>query len=154
MTKIVRTDSENADFIRLVNGLDLELAERDGDDHSFYAQFNNIDKLKNAVVAYQEGFPVAIGAFKYFEARTVEVKRMFVLPSFRGKGLAKQVLAELECWAAELGFEKCILETGLNQPEAIALYKKSDYKRIANYGQYAGVENSRCFEKIIDPKKA
>jgi len=55
----------------------------------------------------------------------------------------------LERWAAELSYEKCILETGKKQPEAIALYKKNGYKLIPNYGQYAEIENSLCFEKVI-----
>jgi putative acetyltransferase len=59
------------------------------------------------------------------------------------------VLAELEAWAAELGYPKCVLETGKRQPEAIALYEKQGYQRISNYGQYIGVENSVCFEKVL-----
>jgi len=74
---------------------------------------------------------------------------MYTLPGSRGKGIASQVLAELERWAAELSYEKCLLETGKRQPEAIALYKKRGYRLIPNYGQYAGVENSVCFEKIL-----
>lgn len=62
------------------------------------------------------------------------------------------ILAELEGWAAELSFRKCILETGKKQPEAIELYKSNEYQLIANYGQYIGVENSVCFEKKILPK--
>jgi GNAT superfamily N-acetyltransferase len=74
---------------------------------------------------------------------------MYTLPESRGKGIASKVLTELETWAAELSYEKCILETGKKQPEAIGLYKKNGYKIIPNYGQYAEVENSVCFEKHI-----
>jgi putative acetyltransferase len=74
---------------------------------------------------------------------------MYTLPEFRGKGIAAMVLHELEKWAAELSFEKCVLETGKRQPEAIGLYTKSGYKTIPNYGQYARIENSVCFEKAI-----
>jgi GNAT superfamily N-acetyltransferase len=59
------------------------------------------------------------------------------------------ILAELEKWAGELSCTKCILETGKRQPDAIGLYKKNGYKPVPNYGQYAGVENSVCFEKVI-----
>jgi putative acetyltransferase len=79
----------------------------------------------------------------------MEVKRMFVKEEFRGKGIAGKVLSELEKWARELWFQKCILETGTRQIEAIALYKKSKYSIIPNYGQYEGVENSLCFEKKL-----
>ena len=61
----------------------------------------------------------------------------------------EEILAELETWAAELSFAKCILETGKRQPEAIGLYKKNGYKLIPNYGQYAEIENSVCFEKVV-----
>jgi len=72
---------------------------------------------------------------------------MFTLPECRGKGIATKLLNELEKWTIELGYEKCILETGKRQPEAIALYKKNGYKSIPNYGQYTGMDNSVCFEK-------
>ncbi len=149
MTTLIRTDSANPDFINLVNLLDAELAERDGDEHPFYAQYNKIDMIKHTVVAYEDGKPVACGAIKEYEPGVIEVKRMYTLPENRGKGTATKVLAGLEKWAAELSYKKCILETGKKQPEAIAVYTKNGYKIIPNYGQYAEVENSVCFEKDI-----
>ncbi len=149
MIKILRTDSGNPDFIELVKQLDADLAERDGKDHSFYAQFNKIDMIRHAVVAYENDKPVACGAIKEFAPQIMEVKRMYTLPEYRGKGIAGKVLSELETWAAELSYTKCVLETGKKQPEAIQLYQKSGYRIIPNYGQYAGIENSVCFEKEI-----
>jgi GNAT superfamily N-acetyltransferase len=153
MVRITRTDSSNQDFIELVKHLDADLAERDGKDHSFYAQFNKIDKIKHVVVAYNDDKPVGCGAIKEYAPGTMEVKRMYTLPESRGKGIASKVLTELEAWAAELSYQKCVLETGKKQPEAIALYKKNGYKIIANYGQYAEIENSLCFEKNITRSK-
>src|SRR5580765_685513 len=147
MIKIIRTDSDNLDFIKLVKFLDADLAERDGNDHSFYSQFNKIDKIKYVVVAYENDRSIGCGAIKEFAPGIMEVKRMYTLPECRGKGIAAMVLAELEVWAAAMLYDKCVLETGKRQPEAIALYKKSGYKIIPNYGQYAGIENSVCFEK-------
>ena len=89
------------------------------------------------------------GAIKEFSAEAMEVKRMFVPVDERGKGIASMVLTELERWAAEMGYQKCVLETGKKQPEAIKLYLKNGYKVVANYGQYIGVENSVCFEKNV-----
>jgi GNAT superfamily N-acetyltransferase len=149
MLTVKRTDSDNHDFIELVKHLDADLAERDGSEHSFYAQFNKIDKIKHVVVAYEEDRPVGCGAIKEYELGVMEVKRMYTLPTHRGKGFASQILTELEKWAAELKYKTCILETGKKQPEAIALYKKNRYYIIPNYGQYAEVENSVCFEKRI-----
>ena len=147
MVSLTRTTSDNKDFISLVKLLDAELAERDGKDHPFYAQFNKIDDIKYTVVAYENEKPVSCGAIKEYNPNTMEIKRMYTLPEFRGKGIATKVLIELEKWVNELGYEKCILETGKKQPEAIALYKKNGYKLIPNFGQYAEVENSVCFEK-------
>ena len=149
MIHLKRTDSENSDFIELVRQLDADLAERDGDEHSFYAQYNKIDKLRFVVVAYEDGKPLGCGAIKEYGPDEMEVKRMYVSPGDRGKGIATKVLAELENWAAELSFARCILETGKKQPEAIRLYQKNGYTLIPNYGQYTGVENSLCFEKQV-----
>jgi GNAT superfamily N-acetyltransferase len=149
MIKIIRTNSDNMDFIELVKLLDADLAIRDGEDHPFYAQYNKIDKIKYVVLAYEKEKPVGCGAIKEYEPGIMEVKRMFVPPEKRKKGIAAKVLLELENWAKELSYSKCILETGKRQPEAIGLYKKSGYKLIPNYGQYAGMENSVCFEKDI-----
>ncbi len=150
MIKLQRTDSNNADFKLLVSQLDEDLTIRDGDDHPFYDQFNKLDSIKHTVVAYDEkNTAVGCGAIKQFEPKVMEVKRMFVPLEQRGKGIAGKILKELEIWAMELGNRKCILETGIKQPEAISLYKKSGYRFIDNYGQYKGVENSVCFEKIL-----
>jgi len=149
MIKIVRTNSDDQDFIDLVKNLDADLAERDGNDHSFYARFNKIDKIKFVVVAYENSKPMGCGAIKEYASNTMEIKRMYTSPESRGKGIATKVLTELEIWATELSYEKCILETGKRQLEAIGLYKKNGYKLIPNYGQYAEIENSLCFEKDI-----
>lgn len=149
MIHTIRTDSTNPDFIQLVRLLDADLAERDGAEHGFYAQFNKIDKIKHVVVAYEAEQPVGCGAIKEYESGIMEVKRMYTLEGKRGKGIASVVLGQLETWASELGYQKCILETGWKQPEAIALYKKNGYTIIPNYGQYVGVENSVCFEKLL-----
>ncbi len=149
MTTLIRTNSENADFKELVVLLDASLAETDGDEHDFYHQFNGIDQIKYAVVAYQGNVAVGCGAIKPYKDKTVEIKRMYVQPDYRGQNIAGQILTELEQWAKELAFDTCILETGKRQYSAIALYPKHGYKIIDNYGQYEGVENSICMNKKI-----
>ncbi len=153
MIKLIRTNSDNPDFIELVKLLDADLAKRDGDEHAFYDQFNKITHIKHAVVAYTGGVAVGCGAIKEFEANTMEVKRMYTAPQHRGKGLATIVLTELEVWAKEMSYTRCVLETGKKQPEAIELYKKNGYGIIPNYGQYEGIENSVCFEKQLAIKE-
>lgn len=150
MINLIRTDSDDSAFRELVVLLDRDLQIRDGDEHSFYAQFNKIDKIRHVVVAADEkGAAVGCGAIKEYEKGTAEIKRMFVRPERRGRGIAGEILAALEVWASELGFSQCVLETGLKQPEAVGLYQKSGYETIPNYGQYAGVENSVCMRKSI-----
>lgn len=149
MNKLIRTDSKHPDFVKLVNLLDQDLAIRDGDEHAFYHQFNGIESLQNCVVMFDEFKAIACGAFKPFDKTSVELKRMFTLPDHRGKGIASQLLKELEIWAAELGFKKCLLETGKRQHEAIALYEKNNYSIVENFEPYVGVENSVCFSKSI-----
>ena len=149
MIRLLRTNSEHVDFVELVAWLDKLLADLDGRDHDFYNQYNKIDKIKHVVVAYSGEFPVACGTIKEFDQETMEVKRMFTSDNHRGKGLATLVLTELENWALELGYSKCILETGKRLPDAVRLYQKNGYLPIPNYGQYVEMENSICFEKKL-----
>jgi len=146
---IKRTTSADPDFIALVKLLDAELAQIDGEEHGFYAQYNKIDKINHVVLVYDNEMVIACGAIKAYTADTMEVKRMFTQPSYRGKGAASLLLQHLENWAHEMNFHKCVLETGKRQPDAIALYQKNGYQIIPNYGQYEGVDNSVCFEKIL-----
>lgn len=152
MIDLIRTDSSNEDYRKLVLELDKDLAERDGDDAPFFAQYNKSDDIKYTIVAYEDGVRVGSGAIKHYEDGVVEIKRMYVPPVQRGKGIASVVLKELEVWAKELGYSKAILETGKKMPEAISVYKKNGYVLIPNYGQYAAVEESVCFEKVLDAR--
>jgi GNAT superfamily N-acetyltransferase len=92
---------------------------------------------------------VGCGAIKEFDPVTMEVKRMYVKNEDRGRGIASTILKALEQWASDLGYQRCILETGIRQLSAIALYKKNNYKVMNNYGQYTGVPESVCFEKQL-----
>jgi GNAT superfamily N-acetyltransferase len=149
MITLKRTDSDNHDFIKLVKQLDAELAVLDGDEHVFYAQLNKTDKIKHVVVAYENDKPISCGAIREYSPAIMEVKRMYTIPASRGKGIATKILNELEKWASELAYQKCILETGKRQPDAFWLYKKNGYKPIPNYGKYVAMENSVCYEKEI-----
>ncbi len=149
ITSLIRTNSDNADFKSLVALLDEDLAIRDGEEHSFYAQFNSIQNLKQVIVCYVDDKPAGCGAFKPYSQEQVEIKRMFVQPSLRGHGLGLYILKELELWATALNFKACILETGKKQPEAISLYTKAGYSIIPNYGQYENVANSVCMKKEL-----
>lgn len=149
MINIKRIDSTNSAFQNLVSLLDAELKILDGEDHLFYAQFNHINSINHVLIAYKDHQAVACGAFKNYDEKTVEIKRMFVHSNHRGNGIGQQILLGLEEWAAELGFTNCILETGIKQPQAIRLYEKTGYRRISNYGQYENKANSICMCKKL-----
>jgi GNAT superfamily N-acetyltransferase len=149
MTTLKRTNSENKDFRDLVLELDKDLAKKNGEKNDFFAHYNKIDLIKHVVVALNENLPVGCGAMKEYDRSTMEIKRMYVPIEMRGKGVAVAVLNDLENWARELGYKKCVLETGDKMLEAIGLYIKSGYKVIKNYGQYENVESSICFEKEL-----
>ncbi|TSJ47970.1 GNAT family N-acetyltransferase [Fluviicola chungangensis] len=149
MITLKRTTSDNPDFRGLVSELDNYLAIRNGEANEFFAQFNQIDRIKHVVLVYEEERAAGCGAMKEYRPGTMEIKRMFVPADQRGKGIASLVLNELESWAKELGCSRCILETGDDMKEAVALYTKHHYRVIPNYGQYTNVVDSICFEKDI-----
>ncbi len=134
MIAFLRTTSSDPNFQNLVIALDQDLSIRNGEDHSFYVQFNKIDSIKHTIVAYEEETRIGCDAIKEYPANMMELKRMFVVESKRGQGIASTISKGLENRAAELNYEKCILETGKKQPEAIALYQKNNYKIVPNYG--------------------
>ncbi|HSF89301.1 MAG TPA: GNAT family N-acetyltransferase, partial [Saprospiraceae bacterium] len=115
----------------------------------FYAQFNTLTNIRQVILAYAGDHPVGCGAFRLYDAQSVEIKRMFVHPDYRGRGIARMILDELELWAKESGFHESMLETGFNQPEAIALYSKAGYEVIPNYGPYEKVTTSVCMRKNL-----
>jgi len=147
--KLIRTTSENPDFRKMVNALDEDLNLRNGDIQRQYDQYNQIDKIKHAIVIYFEENPIGCGCFKRFDDKTVEIKRMFVFPEMRGKKLAAKMLQELETWAIEEGFTSSVLETGRRQVEAQRLYSLAGYSVTENYGQYVGMEDSICYRKEL-----
>lgn len=149
MHNLKRTNSDDIDFINLVALLDQDLKIRDGEDHAFYNQYNKTDKIKNVIVYYENDIAVGCGAFREKESDKTEIKRMYVKPEYRKRGIAAAVLKELELWAAELNYTYTILETGKKQPEAIALYQKLGYTIIPNYPPYEEMDNSVCMKKTL-----
>jgi len=149
MIEIKRTSSSEIDFQHLVSELDGELSIRKGETNEFFAQYNKIDQIKHVIIATIDNKPVGCGAMKAYDSDTMEIKRMFVPIEMRGKGIAVHILKNLEKWAKEMNYSKCILETGNKMLEAIRLYEKSNYKVVPNYGQYNGIEDSICFEKHL-----
>ncbi len=147
--KTKRVHSSNKNFHNLITQLDNALNGKYQETQKEYNKYNKIESLDTVIVVFDEEKPVGCGCFKQFGGDKVEIKRMYVSSDYRGKGISKLILGELEAWAKDLGFTKAILETGLKQAEAIGLYSKYGYHKIENYGQYKNLPNSLCFEKAL-----
>ena len=105
--------------------------------------------ISTAIIVYDKEKPTACGCYKEYDIRTVEIKRMFVEKSYRGNGIAKLVLQQLENWAIENGFQYAILETSIHFTAAKNLYQKAGYIIIPNYDQYKELEESVCMKKKL-----
>lgn len=125
LLKMFRTDWENVDFKDLVIKLDAELKIKNRKNNDFYVPFNSLEKVDYVIIAYHENIAIGCGAIKKYGVGVVEIKRMFVLPRFRNKGIGLKMLRELEKWALEMSYTKSILETGKNFPAAMTLYLKA-----------------------------
>lgn len=149
MFELERTQANAPEFISLTDRLTEFLAELNGERNSFYVQFNKVDESLHAVVARDGGVAVSCGAFRWVDDATVEIKRMFADPAWRGRGLGRIVLTELELWAAEIGARRAVLETSRRLLPAVGLYQSSGYSVIENYEPYVGIDDSVCMEKTL-----
>lgn len=150
MVSFERCTHEDVDFRNLCQELDKEFWIRYPDTQQNFEPFNKVDHSAKVLVAYWTKLPVGCGCFrpsgKQYE---VEIKRMYVAPAHRGRGISKLILAGLEEWAKQEGYLDSKLETGVNQPEAIALYSGMGYRRIPNYPPYTDVQESICMAKSL-----
>lgn len=144
-----RTSFSNPDLQKLIAELDKEFVVRYPFIENIRIPFNLLNEAARVVVAYDHTTPIACGAFRPVDETTIEIKRMYTVPSYRNQGIGKKILFELEHWARRDGFSVSILETGINQPEAISAYEKSGYTRIANFPPYVDVKESICMRKYL-----
>ncbi len=147
--KIERTNSDNTDFQKLVSDLEIYLTGLDEEVHNECKAYNKLETINHVIIAYDNNKIVGCGAIRAYDKETIEIKRMFVSDEFRNKGIATQILIELENWSKEQGFLKSILETGTMMLGAIRFYKKNNYVQIPNYGQYNSKPKSICFSKSL-----
>lgn len=154
--QVVRVPITHPDAQALIEAVQAEYVARyGGQDESPIDPADFEDPLGRFYVGYLDGTPVATGAWRRSSVRalgaevTAEVKRMYVVPAAQRRGVARRMLAHLEATAAEAGIEAMVLETGMKQPEAIALYTSSGYEPIPGFGHYRGSELSRCFGRRI-----
>jgi GNAT superfamily N-acetyltransferase len=109
----------------------------------------SVDPGAYFMVAVVGSAAVGCGAIQPVDQWSVELKRMYVRPEYRGRGVGRRLLSALEALAASGGFVVVRLETGIRQPEAIGLYESTGYMAIPRYGEYAENPFSRCFEKTV-----
>lgn len=146
---VKRTTTADPDFLSLVLALDHELWNELNEDQATYDQYNKVPDIRTAVLVYKGTEPVACGCFKGFDEQTVEIKRMFVTKAFRGKGLSKKVLRELEAWAQEIGYRTAVLETSIYFNVAQTLYTVAGYRVTPNYPPYESLPESICMKKEL-----
>ena len=144
-----RTAPSDGDFLALVAELDVELWAQYPDSQGEYEALNKLPEDALAMVIYYNYIPVACGSLKSNGGASYELKRVFVQRPFRGRGLSKLLLGELEAWAKERGAARIFLETGFKQLEAISLYEKTGFARIENFGEYRGKATSLCMKKDL-----
>ncbi|WP_456314046.1 GNAT family N-acetyltransferase [Pseudomonas shirazensis] len=149
LIEVVRTTSDNPDFVYLIKTFDTFLWQRYPELKKDYWGNNLIEFNPNVIIVYLDKKPVGCGCFKKYNQNTAELKRMFVSPDARGLGLAQLIIKELEMEATNQGFETFILETLYKQIEAISLYQKMGFNIVENYEPYVGLENSVCMSKSI-----
>ena len=101
------------------------------------------------VIAWHEGFPIGCGAVRCLDPATAELKRMYVAPEGRGRGIGHQLLATLEQEARQLGVQRLVLETGIHQIAALALYARAGFVTIPAFGEYVGSDTSICMAKSL-----
>jgi putative acetyltransferase len=138
---------------QLIGALNAELEARypeEGANHFRLAPEEVADGRGAFLVAYIAWKPVGCGAVRRIEPAVAEIKRMYVAPEARGRGVGRQVLVALEAEARRLGATRLVLETGPRQPEALALYSRAGFVEVPNFGEYVGCELSVCMAKQLN----
>jgi GNAT superfamily N-acetyltransferase len=148
MIEIIRTNSQNPEFEKLIQLLNSDLANRDGKTHPL-SQFNNISSIKHVVLVMKKDIAIGCGAISKYDNSSIEIKRMYVSPEARGQRIGEKILSELENWSRELGYTKCLLFMGSKQPEASKLYQRNNYTLIEKYGKLKDISDSICLAKDL-----
>jgi putative acetyltransferase len=152
---ISRADLASPEVLALIAELNRELSDRypePGANHFRLDPDEVAPGRGTFLLAVLDGQPVACGALRLLDPNTAEIKRMFTLPSVRGKGIARAVLNALEEEARRLAVTRLVLETGIRQHEAMGLYESHGFVQIPAFGEYiASAATSVCMEKPLLP---
>lgn len=153
MTIKIRAEDPHSDRAKiLIKALSADLGARYGDDGAGAFSPDDVMVARSIfLVALLDDKPAGCGALRPYGEDTAEIKRIYVAPDARRKGIAGKLLSALEAHAHEYAYKRVILETGTRQPEAMALYERANYQRMACYGEYADDPLSVCYEKMLKP---
>ena len=149
MLEIRFVGPENADLLALTAKLDAYYFSLVGDVQSRYAKYNDPRLFACRLVAYLDGSAVGCGCWKAVDDRTAELKRIYILPEYRRRGVASALIGTLEDHAASQGHTRAVLETARTTADSKALYLGLGYREMDYYGSPAGAENCLCFEKEL-----
>ena len=150
MVRWIITDRDDADFIALCRRLNEELVLKlSGSVDPISSRANATDDFGSVLLGKNEKVPVACAALRPFSEDTVELKRMFVSPEWRRKGLGKAILQKCEEMARQEKYRHIVLETNILLPDAKTLYEKNGYGRIDSYGPYAFLKETLCMGKTL-----
>lgn len=149
--RFIKTNSEDPAFITLCEKLDQTLSDAVGakKQEKVYAAHNNLNYINDVFLIYDEDTAIGCGAYKMYDEETVEVKRIFISPDYRGMGLAKELLRRLEADARIGGFRYAVLETNRILTSAVELYHRMGYKDIPNYPPYTELKESVCMKRKL-----
>lgn len=137
------------DYAVLAKKLDDYYFSLVGDVHLRYAEANRPENMACRVIAYDGNRPIGCGCWKAVDEETAEVKRIYVEPEFRRRGVASTIIELLENHIIASGYTKALLETARTTNDSKSLYLSLGYKEIPYYGSPAGAENCRCFLKEL-----
>lgn len=145
-------DIQSGEAANLIAALNAELLQQypePGATH-FRLDPHEVTEARGAfVIAYADGEAIGCGAVRLIDEETAEIKRMFVVPAARGRGISKQILLRLETEGRRLGARKLVLETGERQNEAMALYGRTGFVRVPPFGEYVDSPLSICMAKQL-----
>src|ERR1700736_1506381 len=150
--EIRRADIGCDDAVGLITVLNAELSRQypeEGATHFRLDAHEVVEGRGAFLIAYAGGKAVGCGAVRLLDGETAEIKRMFVIPDARGRGISKQILLGLESEGRRLGARKLVLETGERQVEAMALYRRGGFERIPAFGEYVDSPLSVCMAKEL-----
>lgn len=146
------TDGCDQDFISLCHALDDFLNQLAGgeENRAQYIPYNSLDDIHDVIVVYDGDRAIGCASFKRYDDVCAEVKRVFILDEYRGRGISKELMEKLEASARQKGFTYFILESGEPLAAAMKLYRSIGYYVIPNYGQYVDMPESVCMKKKLE----